>query len=116
MPEGHSFACEGEAAVEGTSETRSHAIGQYRIREPCYGEAGVTRSAFIAASVAGLLRSTSVNCATAVGQDIPLPTPAFSKMLSASIDAFRSRPLDLQHLASVKGGARKGLAICVSPR
>jgi hypothetical protein len=67
VPEGHSFACEGEAAVEGTSETRSHAIGQYRIREPSYGKAGVTRSAFIAASAAGLLRSTSVNCATAAG-------------------------------------------------
>ena len=53
MPEGHSFAREGEAAVEGTSETRSHAIGQYRIRGPCYGEAGVARSAFIAASAAG---------------------------------------------------------------
>lgn len=113
-PKGTASPARGEAAVEGTSETRSHAIGQYRIREPCYGEAGVTLSAFIAASVAGLLRSTSVNCATAVGQDIPLPTPAFSKMLSASIDAFRSRPLDLQHLASVKGGARKGLAMCVA--
>lgn len=28
MPEGHSFACEGEAAVDGVSETRSHAVGQ----------------------------------------------------------------------------------------
>lgn len=110
-PKGHSFACEGEAAVEGTSETRSHAIGQCRIREPCYGEAGVTRSAFIAASAAGLLRSTSVNCATAAGTG---PAPAFSTMLSASIDAFRSCPPYLPRLASLKSGARKGLAMRVA--
>jgi hypothetical protein len=28
VPEGHSFACEGEAAVDGVPETRSHAVGQ----------------------------------------------------------------------------------------
>ena len=33
--------------------------------------------------------------------------------LSASIDAFRSRPLGLHCLASLKGGAHWGLAICV---
>lgn len=96
MPDGHSFACEGEAAVEGTSETRSHAIGQYRIREPCYGEAGVTRSAFIAASAAGLLRSTSVNCATAAGRESPEPAPASSKECCRLL----SMPFDLVRLIS----------------
>jgi hypothetical protein len=45
-PKEHSFACEGEAAELDLLENRSHAIGQSQISAPCYGKAGVIRSAF----------------------------------------------------------------------
>lgn len=46
MPEGHSFACEGEAAVDGCPKPGATPSVSLWISAPCYGEAGVTRSAF----------------------------------------------------------------------
>jgi hypothetical protein len=52
-----------------------------------------------------------INRATAVGREIPEPTPAFSFDTVSFTDAFRSCPLDLQCLASLKSGAHEGLAM-----
>lgn len=46
VPEGHSFACEGEAAVEGCPKPGATPSVSLRISAPCYGKAGVSRSAF----------------------------------------------------------------------
>ena len=79
VPEGHSFACEGEAAVEGTSETRSHAVGQSSDKRTLLRVGrGQPVGLYAPLHLAGLSRNTSVNCATTVGRESPEPTPAFS--------------------------------------
>lgn len=72
VPEGHSFACEGEAAVDGVSETRSHAFGQYLDkRTPLRVGRGQPVGLYALLHLAGLSRNTSINCATAVGRESP---------------------------------------------
>ena len=79
MPEGHSFACEGEAAVDGVSETRSHAVGQSLDKRTLLRVGrGQPVGLYAPLHLAGLSRNTSVNCATTVGRESPEPTPAFS--------------------------------------
>jgi hypothetical protein len=89
VPEGHSFACEGEAAVDGVSETRSHAVGQSSDKRTLLrGGRGQPVGLYAPLHLAGLSRNTSVNRATAVGRETPEPTPAIS-ILTASADALR---------------------------
>jgi hypothetical protein len=77
VPGGHSFACEGEAAVDGVSETRSHAVGQsLDKRTLLWGGRGHPVGLYAPLHLTVLLRNTSINCATAVGRESPEPTPA----------------------------------------
>lgn len=79
MPEGHSFACEGEAAVDGVSETRSHAVGQSLDKRTLLRVGrGQPVGLYAPLHLAGLSRNTSINRATAVGRESAEPTPAFN--------------------------------------
>lgn len=79
MPEGHSFACAGEAAVDGVSETRSHAVGQSLDKRTLLRVGrGHSVGLYAPLHMTGLLGDRSINRATAVGRESPEPTPAFS--------------------------------------
>jgi hypothetical protein len=94
VPEGHSFACEGEAAVDGVSETRSHAVGQSLDKRTLLrGGRGHPVGLYAPLHLAGLSRDTSINRATAVGRESPEPTPAFNITLTAW-----SMPFDIHRL------------------
>jgi hypothetical protein len=114
VPEGHSFACEGEAAEVGVLETRSHADGQY-LDKRTFLQVGRGQPVGLYAPLrmAGPLRDTSINRATAVGRELRNRCPLLLSVLtlSAFTDAFRPCPHDLHCLASLKSGARWGLAI-----
>jgi hypothetical protein len=116
-PKGHSFACEGEAAESAVLENRSHAVGQSSDKrtllrvgrgQPVGLYAPLHWRGCCAAcpSTARLLWVGSHRC----------PLLLSVSKLSAFIDAFRSRPPNLHSLASLKDGARWGLAMCVLPK
>lgn len=68
-----------EAAVDGVSETRSHAVGQSSDKRTLLrGGRGQPVGLYAPLHLAGLLRNISVNCATAVGRESPEPTPTFN--------------------------------------
>jgi hypothetical protein len=78
------------------------------ISAPCYGEAGVSRSAFTRRFIDGATARHIHQPRGCCGSGLAEPTPAFSLALSASTDAV---PLDLHCLASLKSGAHRGLAM-----
>jgi hypothetical protein len=84
-------------------ENRSHAVGQ-SLDKRTFRQVGRGHPVGLYAPLhmTGLPRDTSINRATAVGREIPEPTPAFSLTLSAFTDAFRPCPLDLHCLTSLE--------------
>lgn len=118
MLEGHSFACEGEAAVDGVSETRSHAVGQSLDKRTLLVRVGRGQPVGLYAPLhlAGLLRDTSTNRATAVGRESPEPTPAFDLRRLLLLMPFNVSPLDPHGLDSQKSGAHTGLLCLVAVR
>jgi hypothetical protein len=105
VPEGHSFACEGEAAEVGVLETRSHADGQY-LDKRTFLQVGRGQPVGLYAPLrmAGPSRDTSINRATAVGRELRNRCPLLLSVLtlSAFTDACRPCPLDLHCLASLE--------------
>ena len=90
-------------------ENRSHAVGQSLDKRTLLrGGRGQPVGLYAPLHMAGLPRDTSINRATAVGREIPGPTPAFSLKLSAFTDAFRPCPLDLHCLASLEARSPLG--------
>jgi hypothetical protein len=60
-------------------ETRSHADGQYLDKRTLLrGGRGHSVGLYAQLRMTGLSRDTSINRATAVGREVPEPTPAFS--------------------------------------
>lgn len=117
MPGGHSFACQGEAAVDGVSETRSHAVGQsLDKRTLLWGGRGHPVGLYAPLHLTVLLRNTSINCATAVGRESPEPTPAFDLSRLLLLMPFNVSPLDPHGLDSQKSGAHTGLLCLVAVR
>lgn len=107
MPAGHSFACEGEAAVDGVPEARSHAVGQSSDKRTLLrGGRGQPVGLYAPLHLAGLLRNTSVNYVTAAGRESPEPAPASNLRWLLVSMPFDVSPLDLHDLDSRKSGAR----------
>ncbi len=112
MPKGHSFACEGEAAVDEVPETRSHAVGQSSDKRTLLrGGRGQPVGLYAPLHLTELLRNMSVNCATAAGRESPEPAPAPNLHWLLMSMPFDVSPLDLHDLDSRKCGAHRGLAM-----
>ena len=84
-------------------ENRSHAVGQSLDKRTLLRVGrGHPVGLYAPLHMTGLPRDTSINRTTAVGREIPEPTPAFSLTLSAFTDAFRPCPLNPHGLASLE--------------